>query len=237
MRGDPAAQVHANRAQLFSPAVAHGDGSRALLRPPVPRLSAPFRAGLLPHSPTPRTAGNAERATPMARLVGIIVFFQLPDVPTHIAPNFAELQNRIADDLSRPMIGNVSAAIGMMKFHAHLLQPLSGSRRFSRWPLRPRVRTWRVFAQQKHIGRGVDFASGHKLLLHLKRVGVTDPAKFDESARFHLFRLCGRTFADQASCWSAALNYEINLRIYGQPAHRREGIAHRFPQPWDAREP
>ena len=46
--------------------------------------------------------------------------FELPHIPDHVAANFAELQNRIADNLSRAVVGDIAAAIGVMKLDAHL---------------------------------------------------------------------------------------------------------------------
>src|SRR5947207_8712227 len=49
-------------------------------------------------------------------------FFELPHVPHHIAADCAQIQNRVADDLPWPVIGNVAAASTLKIFDALLPQ-------------------------------------------------------------------------------------------------------------------
>src|SRR5271169_3190379 len=72
-----------------------------------------------PDSSAPR---NAKRRQTKIRRSANHHFFEGAYVPVHIAPNRAEIQNWIADDLPGAMKGDVSAAIGVVQRDIFLAQ-------------------------------------------------------------------------------------------------------------------
>src|SRR5271154_3356724 len=49
-------------------------------------------------------------------------FLELLDVPANIPAVLREVNNRVADDLPRPVIGDIPTAVARMEFHIHLLE-------------------------------------------------------------------------------------------------------------------
>jgi hypothetical protein len=95
MRSHPPADVHANRRQLFF--------------------------GVLAPHPNSCFSGDALRGNSKFRRGANHCFFEHAHIPNYVAPDRAQIQNRIPHNLSRPMIRNVATAIRGMKLHALLL--------------------------------------------------------------------------------------------------------------------
>src|SRR5205814_10489351 len=52
--------------------------------------------------------------------------FQVAHVAVHVAPIGIQIEDRVTDDLSRPVIGDVSAAAGLEHLHAELREARVG---------------------------------------------------------------------------------------------------------------
>src|SRR6266566_2761928 len=90
VRSDPPADVHANRGEFFGSA-ARGSRPNAGFT----RFAPGFDAEL---------GGSADHR-----------FFEHAHVPDHVPANLGKVQDRVADDLSRAVIGDVAAAIRSME--------------------------------------------------------------------------------------------------------------------------
>src|SRR5213080_3194437 len=101
VRSDPAADVNSDGRELFF--------------------------GVPDADPDSRLTGNALSLNPELRGRLDHGLFQSPYVPNHVATDGAQVQNRIAHDLSGPVISNVSAAASLVIFHAFLPQYMLGS--------------------------------------------------------------------------------------------------------------
>ena len=95
--------------------------------------------------------------------------FELAHVPDDVAPDFAKLQNGVADHLSRAVVGDVAAAVGVMELHAHLRSASGDASKFSSLPLRPSVITWGCSHSSSTSGAAAGFARGHQSLLQCRR--------------------------------------------------------------------
>ena len=143
MRSDPAADVHADGSQFFK---------SFLMRSPV------RAARRCPHA---RLSRHARARNSEIRAGANHGFFERANIPAHIAPNLAQLQNRIGHQLPRSVIGDVAAAIGVEITHAHLRQHALGRQQIPPMPrasLRDHVR---MLAQQQHVGQGAGLARRH----------------------------------------------------------------------------
>ena len=164
VRGDPAAQMHAERGQLLSP----GRSSR-------PKRPAALDAGCA----TPKSADGRESSLLQAapRTSG------RPTV-------FAEIQNRIADHLAGAVVGDVAAAVGGVKLHVHLLQAVRPrALKCSRLPLRPSVITWGCSHRQQHIRHVRPFARRDGTALQIPGLGRRVPGPDRRPSKF-----LGRSF-------------------------------------------
>src|SRR5437667_10331050 len=98
MRCDPAADVHADRAQLlFRISVVHPDS----------------------RFPSDALGRNSELSCRANH--GVL---QQAHIPDHVSPDGTQVEDRIANDLARSMISDVPAAAGLIKFHAFLPQDM-----------------------------------------------------------------------------------------------------------------
>lgn len=82
------------------------------------------------------------------------------------------------------MIGNVTAAIGFMKFHIHLCeQTIIGAQMF-KFAVAPERNYVRVLAEQEHVRNFVGFARGDGALLEFIRFSVGHQPEINDSACF-----------------------------------------------------
>ena len=109
-------------------------------------------------------------------------------VPANVAANFAEIQNRIADELSRPVIGDVAAAIGFKKRNAHPAQHLVRGAKIGNFSAAAQRDHVRVLAQQQNVGDGAGFARGGHAPLQLPRRAVFHETEIDDQQLFHGIR-------------------------------------------------
>src|SRR5437763_12282230 len=77
------------------------------------------RTALHPDSRLPRLA---RRNNPKFGRSANHAFFQHAYVPNHVSPDCTEVQDGIAHNLARTMIGDIAATTGLMEFHAFLSQ-------------------------------------------------------------------------------------------------------------------
>ncbi len=139
VRSNPAADVHADRRQFF-------------LGIPGPYPNSCFSGNALCRNPE---LGSR----PDHRL------FQHPYVPNHVTPDRAQVQDRISHNLSRPVIGNVSAAIRGMKLHALLPQHVFRRQQILPLAASPQRNHVRMLAKKEHILHRAGLPRSHKTLL------------------------------------------------------------------------
>ena len=82
----------------------------------------PIAATFAPSTQTPVAPGSGPDAEFGQRLDQNL--FQRAQVGDHVALPFAQIENRIADDLAGTVIGHVAAAIGVVQFDSRALQAL-----------------------------------------------------------------------------------------------------------------
>ena len=122
--------------------------------------------------------------------------FELAHIPADIAADFGKMQDGIADNLSRAMIGDIAAAVAGMEFDAHLPQPIAGNAQVFELAAAAEREHVGMLAQQQDVGHGSRLARGHQPLLQREGFGVADPAQVDHPAdlalRSHIAYACGR---------------------------------------------
>ena len=135
VRSDPAAQVHAKRRELF------------------------FAGGVIhPNSVVGRDAASSHAEIGRGANHH---FFELLDVPAHVAAMLREIQDGIADDLAGAVIGDVAAAIARMEGDVHLReQAFAGTQVFA-FAIAAESDHVRMLAEQQDIGNRAGFARFH----------------------------------------------------------------------------
>ena len=109
-------------------------------------------------------------------------FFEAVYVPPHIAPVRSEIENGISDDLPRAVIGDVSAAIGGMKFDALLPEHAVRNAQILA-PAIPAERDHvRVPAQKQDIRSCAGLARFYSTPLKLARRLVADAPEINQPA-------------------------------------------------------
>src|SRR5262249_1805668 len=169
MRRHPTADVYSDRRQLFR---------RIPFAHPDPGL--PFRA--------PRTELKICRSPNHC-------LFELTDIPNHISLDRAEVQNRVANNLSRPVIGNVAAARGLKVFDAFLAQHLLACQQIRALPVAAERNYMRVLAVEQHVLDCAGFAGGNDTLLQFPRRGVTDQSCINHQTTAHKSPMTNRAAA------------------------------------------
>ena len=114
--------------------------------------------------------------------------FQRPHIPHHIAPDRAQIQNRIAHNLSRPVIGDISAARGLKIFHAFLPQNSFAGQQVGALPAAPQRDHMRMLAKQQHIFNRAGLPRRHHALLQLQSLGISDKPQIDLQTAAHAQR-------------------------------------------------
>src|SRR5436853_78360 len=83
-------------------------------------------------------------------------------------------------NLSRPVVRNVSAAIGSVKLHALLPQHMLRRQQMLRFAASPERNHVRMLAKQQHILYGVGLPRGHNTLLQRVGFRVADQSKVND---------------------------------------------------------
>jgi hypothetical protein len=168
VRGDPAADVHANGGKLFR-------DRRAAI------------SGIVALNPNTGASGHAERGYAETRCCADHAFLELPHVPHNVAADSVQIENGITDDLARSMIGNIATAIRMMKFHTRLAQKVLGDVQVLAVAASAKSDDVGMFAEEQEIGRSSDLARGDEALLERGGFAVSDPAEINRFAAFHAY--------------------------------------------------
>ena len=155
MRGDPSADVHADRADLGA---AHPDA---------------------------RTFRNAARLDAEIRECIDERLFDGPYVRTHVALPFAQVHDGIADDLPRSVIGDVAAAVGGMESDTGAGQDLFAGQQVFHVTVAPHRDGVGVLQQEELVGDGAGLALGHQPLLPIERSAILHAAGFEPFALKH----------------------------------------------------
>jgi len=106
-------------------------------------------------------------------------------VRAHVALPFAQVQNRIAHDLPRPVIGDVAAAVGGMEGDAGAGQHIFAGQQVFHVAVAPHRNRMRVLQQEELVGDGAGLALGHQPLLPIERGAVLHAARFAQFALKH----------------------------------------------------
>ena len=125
---------------------------------------------------------------------------------------------RIADNLSRAMIGNVAAAVRGMEFHIHLLEQMIEARKCSGLPLRPSVITCGCSQRSSTSGMRARLARLHEPALQFERRFVADRARDRQPSTSFI------------TCWQP--QFTCAKLVDREAADGVERIAHRFPNRW-----
>jgi len=133
-------------------------------------------ASLDPNAGPPRLA---LRGNPELRSGSDHRLFQRPHVPHDVAPDGAQVQNRISHKLSWPVVGNVSTAIGGMELHAFLPQHMLGGQQIFQLAVSPQGNHMRMLAKQKHILDCTGFPRRHNALLQRVSLRIAKQSQVD----------------------------------------------------------
>ena len=160
MRSDPAAEVHAEGGEFF------------------------FACGLSdPYAVAIRDAFGRDFEIGRRADHG---FFELLDVPAHVATEFGEIKDGIADNLSGAVIGDVATAVGCVEGDVHLCeQAVTGAEMFFFSVAAERDHVG-VLAEQQHVGNGAGFAGFDELLLQMRMLGRKAGGLRSLASRFFL---------------------------------------------------
>ena len=111
--------------------------------------------------------------------------FDGPHVRAHVALPFAQVEDGIADDLPRPVIGDVATAVGGMEGDAGAAQDLFAGQEVLHVAVAPQRDGVRVLQQEELVGDGAGLALGHEPLLQGERARVLHAARFAPLALKH----------------------------------------------------
>ena len=117
-----------------------------------------------------------------SRTLGLL---QAAHIPSYIPANFAEVQDRIADQLSRAVVGDVAAAIGFKKRNAHLPEHLLRHAKIGNFSAAAQRDHVRVLAQQQNIPHCTGFARSGNPPLQLPRRAIFHEPEIDDQQLFH----------------------------------------------------
>jgi hypothetical protein len=143
------------------------------------------RADFGPAHPDARTFRNAARLDAEIRERIDQRLFDGPHVRAHVALPLAQVQDGVADDLPRPMIGDVAAAVGGMEGDAGAGQDLFAGQEILNVTVAPHGDGVGVFQQEELVGDGASLALGHQPLLPIERGAVLHAAGFAPLALKH----------------------------------------------------
>ncbi len=87
--------------------------------------------------------------------------------------------------MSRPVVGDVAAAIRLNKRHAHLTQHVIRGSQIRELSVTPERDHMRVLAQQQHVRHRARFACRDDAPLHFPRGAIFHQAEIDDESCFH----------------------------------------------------
>ena len=99
-------------------------------------------------------------------------FFELIDVPAHVAAMLREIEDGIADDLAGAVVGDVAAAIGRGKVDVHLREHAFAGTEMFVFSIAAESDHVRMLAKQQHIGNRAGFARCHCARLQFTCRGI-----------------------------------------------------------------
>src|SRR5215469_1979144 len=85
-------------------------------------------------------------------------FFELPHIPCNVTANRSEIQDRITDNLSRTVIGDVSTAIRGMEVDVHLAEQMLRREKIFLMAIAPKRDDVRMLAEKQNIRHRASFA-------------------------------------------------------------------------------
>ncbi len=140
-------------------------------------MCTPIAATFLPSTQTPVQPGTRPACNLEFRERIDDHLFDRPNIGAHVALPFSQIQDRIADNLARAVIGDVAAAVGGMKLDTGAAQRVfAGQQIFgvAVAALRDHVR---MLDEQKLIGNQPALALLDQILLNGQRFGVAHAAR------------------------------------------------------------
>jgi len=111
--------------------------------------------------------------------------FDGPYVRAHIALPLAQVQDGVADDLSRPVVGHVAAPVRGMEGDTGAAQDLFASQKVLHVAVAAQGDGVGVLQQDKLVGDSASLAPGHQALLPFEGAGVLHAARFPPLALKH----------------------------------------------------
>src|SRR5579885_3470078 len=108
--------------------------------------------------------------------------FQHTHIPDNIAPNRAELENGIADNLARAVIGNISAAAGLEIFDAFLAKHAFAGKQMVWLAVAALRGDVKMLAEKQNVANGGSLAGSHDTFLQRVSLPVTDEPEVDNMA-------------------------------------------------------
>jgi hypothetical protein len=108
-----------------------------------------------------------------------------PHVRAHVALPIAQIQDGVADDLSRPVIRDVAAAVGGMKSDAGVAQVFFAGEQVFHVAVATHGDGVGVLQQDELVGNRAGLTLRYQPLLPLKRARVLDPAGLPPLALKH----------------------------------------------------
>jgi hypothetical protein len=114
-------------------------------------------------------------------------FFERSHVPGNIAPVLGEVENRVADQLARPMVGDVAATIDVKYLGAARGEELSGNQHILGPGVAPQRVDVRVLEEEKRVGNVPSFALCNFRFLQFEPVGVIHRAELFNVAKHGAF--------------------------------------------------
>src|SRR5882762_3351499 len=137
---------------------------------------------ILSLNPDPRLAGLTLGRNAVIARGSDHYFFEHAHIPDHVAANGREIQDRIADDLSRAVIGDIAAAAGFVKINALLTQHIFAGEQVFAVAIAALCDYVRMLAEQENIFDRIRLAGGDDALLQRIGFGVTNEAEIDGKA-------------------------------------------------------
>ena len=116
-------------------------------------------------NPHARASRNTERLDPERGSCLDHALLELPHIPNHIAANSVQVQNRVSDNLAGAVIGDIAAAIGVMKFDALTAEEIFGNAQVFALAIAAEGDDVGMFAKEQKVGHGGKFARGNQPLL------------------------------------------------------------------------
>ena len=163
---------------------------------------------------------------------------ELANVPHDVTPDAVQVENGIAHDLAGSMIGDIAAAITVMKFDALLAEQVFGGAQILGFAVTTQGNDVGVFAEKQEIGHRADFSRGNQALLERRSSAVIQPSQLDHSAALHwrqlFIRAASAALMLSEMCPRRAISPTNNGSL--SPGQRQRHLPS-LPTPWDEHAP